>query len=83
MRGIGVRRHADGECGTPRPGSTSTSVVALRRLTPGRFSHQRPLVLSDGAALWQLAASDAELARGEGDSERDVARAMRRRGHPV
>lgn len=38
-------------------------------------------VLSDDAALRQLAASDAELARGEGESEQDLADAMRRRGH--
>lgn len=38
-------------------------------------------VLSDDAAIRQLAASDAELARGEGESEQDLADAMRRRGH--
>lgn len=37
-------------------------------------------ILSDEAALRQLAASDAELARGEGESERDLANAMRQRG---
>ncbi|MDN5744943.1 MAG: type II toxin-antitoxin system Phd/YefM family antitoxin [Nocardioidaceae bacterium] len=38
-------------------------------------------VLSDNAAIQQLAASDAELARNEGESEQDLADAMRRRGH--
>jgi prevent-host-death family protein len=37
-------------------------------------------VLSDGEALRQLSASDAELARGEGETEADLAEAMRRRG---
>jgi antitoxin YefM len=37
-------------------------------------------ILSDDAAVRQLAASDAELARGEGESEQDLADAMRRRG---
>lgn len=37
-------------------------------------------VLSDEAAIRQLAASDAELARGEGESEQDLTEAMRRRG---
>jgi prevent-host-death family protein len=36
-------------------------------------------ILSDQAALRQLSASDAELARGEGESEEDLAEAMRRR----
>lgn len=36
-------------------------------------------VLSDEAAVRQLATSDAELARGEGESEQDLADAMRRR----
>lgn len=36
-------------------------------------------VLSDDAAVRQLATSDAELARGEGESEQDLADAMRRR----
>lgn len=36
-------------------------------------------ILSDQAALRQLADSDAELARGEGESEEDLAAAMRRR----
>lgn len=40
-------------------------------------------VLSDDAAMQQLAASDAELARGEGESEQNLADAMRRRGRPV
>lgn len=38
-------------------------------------------VLSDDAAVRQLATSDAELARGEGEGEQDLADAMRRRGH--
>ena len=37
-------------------------------------------VLSDTDSLRQLAASDAELARGEGESEQSLAAAMRRRG---
>lgn len=37
-------------------------------------------VLSDTDTLRQLAASDAELARGEGESEQSLAEAMRRRG---
>jgi antitoxin YefM len=37
-------------------------------------------ILSDHAAVRQLAASDAELARGEGESEQDLANAMRQRG---
>jgi len=37
-------------------------------------------VLSDTDTLRQLAASDAELARGEGESEQSLAAAMRRRG---
>lgn len=40
-------------------------------------------VLSDDAAMQQLAASDAELARGEGESEQNLADAMRRRVRPV
>ena len=36
-------------------------------------------ILSDQAALGQLAASDAELARGEGESEEVLAEAMLRR----
>jgi antitoxin YefM len=36
-------------------------------------------ILSDGDALRQLAASDAELARGEGETERSLTEAMRRR----
>lgn len=36
-------------------------------------------ILSDDAAVRQLTASDAELARGEGESEQDLAKAMRRR----
>ena len=37
-------------------------------------------VLSDTDTLRQLAASGAELARGEGESEQSLAEAMRRRG---
>lgn len=37
-------------------------------------------ILSDAEAVRQLTASDAELARGEGESEQDLAAAMRRRG---
>lgn len=36
-------------------------------------------VLSDDAAVRQMAASDAELARGEGESEQHLADAMRQR----
>ena len=36
-------------------------------------------ILSDAEAVRQLAASDAELARGEGESEQDLVNAMRRR----
>ncbi|PSL05436.1 prevent-host-death family protein [Haloactinopolyspora alba] len=36
-------------------------------------------ILSDSDALRQLATSDAELARGEGVTEHDLAEAMRRR----
>jgi antitoxin YefM len=36
-------------------------------------------ILSDDEAVRQLAASDAELARGEGESEQDLAKAMRAR----
>lgn len=36
-------------------------------------------ILSDEAAIRQLTASDAELARGEGESEEELAEAMRRR----
>jgi antitoxin YefM len=39
--------------------------------------------LSDAEAVRQLTASDAELARGEGESERDLAEAMRRRRKPA
>ncbi len=40
-------------------------------------------VLADGDTLRQLAASDAELARGEGESEASLAEAMRRRRAPA
>jgi prevent-host-death family protein len=36
-------------------------------------------VLSDGDTVRQLAASDAELARGEGETEQQLTEAMRRR----
>jgi antitoxin YefM len=36
-------------------------------------------ILSDSETLRQLAASDAELARGEGETEKPLADAMRRR----
>jgi antitoxin YefM len=36
-------------------------------------------ILSDAEAIRQLAASDAELARGEGESEQELAEAMHRR----
>jgi prevent-host-death family protein len=36
-------------------------------------------ILSDGDTLRQMAASDAELARGEGESEQSLAEAMRGR----
>jgi antitoxin YefM len=38
------------------------------------------VILSDTDTLRQLAASDAELARGEGETEQSLAEAMRRRG---
>lgn len=37
-------------------------------------------ILSDDGAVRQLAASEAELARGEGESAQELADAMRRRG---
>ena len=40
-------------------------------------------ILSDAEAIRQLTASDAELARGEGESEQDLAEAMRRREKPA
>jgi antitoxin YefM len=40
-------------------------------------------ILSDAEAVRQLTASDAELVRGEGESERDLAEAMRRRRKPA
>jgi antitoxin YefM len=36
-------------------------------------------ILSDDSAVRQLVSSDAELARGEGESEEELAEAMRRR----
>lgn len=40
-------------------------------------------ILSDADAVRQLSASDAELARGEGESEQDLADAMRSRRNPA
>lgn len=40
-------------------------------------------ILSDGAALRQLASSDEELLRGEGESSEDLAEAMRSRRSPT
>ena len=40
-------------------------------------------ILSDTDAMRQLADSDAELARGEGETEQSLAEAMRRRGAPA
>lgn len=40
-------------------------------------------ILSDEEAVQQLLASDEELTRGEGESEEELARAMRRRGKSV
>jgi PHD/YefM family antitoxin component YafN of YafNO toxin-antitoxin module len=37
-------------------------------------------ILSDEEAIRQLTESDAELARGEGETEHDLTMAMRRRG---
>ena len=37
-------------------------------------------ILSDDEAVRQLSSSDAEIARGEGESEQDLAQAMRLRG---
>lgn len=38
-------------------------------------------ILSDTEAVGQLTSSDAELARGEGESEAELTEAMRRRRH--
>ncbi len=40
-------------------------------------------ILSNDEAVRQLAASDAELARGKGESEQNLAEAMRRRSKPA
>jgi antitoxin YefM len=40
-------------------------------------------ILSDAEAVRQLTASDAELARGEGESEQNLGEAMRRRRKPA
>lgn len=40
-------------------------------------------ILSNDEAVRQLAVSDAELASGEGESEQDLAEAMRRRRNPA
>ena len=39
-------------------------------------------ILSDTDTMRQLAASDTELARGEGETQQSLAEAMRRRGTP-
>jgi antitoxin YefM len=56
-----------------RPSAVLLSVDDLEAL------EETIAILSDSDALRQLAASDAELARGEGETERDLAAAMRRR----
>jgi prevent-host-death family protein len=56
-----------------RPSAVLLSVDDLEAL------EETIAILSDSDALRQLAASDAELARGEGETERDLADAMRRR----
>ena len=43
--------------------------------------HGRPSAIpADDEAVRQLSSSDAEIARGEGESEQDLAQAMRLRG---
>jgi antitoxin YefM len=56
-----------------RPSAVVLSVDDLEAL------EETIAILSDHDALRQLAASDAELARGEGETEQDLAEAMRRR----
>jgi antitoxin YefM len=55
-----------------RPSAVLLSVDDLEAL------EETIAILSDSDALRQLAASDAELARGEGGSEQDLTDAMRR-----
>ena len=57
-----------------RPSAVLLSVDDLEAL------EETVAVLSDTDALRQLAASDAELARGEGGREQSLADAIRRRG---
>jgi prevent-host-death family protein len=56
-----------------RPMATLLAVEDLEAL------EETIAVLSDGDAMRQLAASEGELARGEGESEADLATAMRSR----
>ncbi len=56
-----------------RPSAVLLSVDDLEAL------EETIAILSDSDAVTQLAASDAELARGEGETEQDLADAMRRR----
>ena len=56
-----------------RPSAVLLSVDDLEAL------EETIAILSDSDALRQLAASDAELARGEGETEQDLADAMHRR----
>lgn len=60
-----------------RPSAVLLSVDDLEAL------EETIAILSDSDALRQLAASDAELARGEGEAEQDLAEAMRRRRKPA
>lgn len=56
-----------------RPSAVLLSVDDLETL------EETIAILSDSDALRQLAASDAELARGEGETEQALTEAMRRR----
>ena len=56
-----------------RPSAVLVAVEDLEAL------EETIVALSDSEAMGQLAQSDAELARGEGESEADLAEAMRRR----
>jgi antitoxin YefM len=60
-----------------RPSAVLLSVDDLEAL------EETIAILSDSDALRQLAASEAELARGEGETEQDLADAMRRRRPPA
>ena len=60
-----------------RPSAVLLSVDDLEAL------EETIAILSDSDALSQLAASDAELARGEGETEHALAEAMRRRRKPA